>query len=134
MSTNYYARYNLCEECNRYDELHIGKNTPTLRGYVGHYVDDKVTEITSWQQWKTWLTTTPGVTVFAEHGAEYTIAELIAMFEESSNAERRKQFDAVKNHEWESIRASASGSRGVPGVGQSWIDDDGFSFYGGEFC
>lgn len=25
MSTNYYLRFNICNHCNRYDELHLGK-------------------------------------------------------------------------------------------------------------
>ena len=27
MGTNYYARYNICKHCNRFDEIHIGKSS-----------------------------------------------------------------------------------------------------------
>jgi hypothetical protein len=38
MGTNYYARFNKCQECGRRDELHIGKQSWGWR-FCFHFID-----------------------------------------------------------------------------------------------
>lgn len=56
MGTNYHARFNVCECCDRYDDVHIGKSMSTFRAYPKPAEWDSLpaglTEpIESWSDW-----------------------------------------------------------------------------------
>ncbi len=57
MGTNYYVATNICECCNRRDEMHIGKQSWgwafSFRGYRSEY--DEAPIIESWRDWKAYL-------------------------------------------------------------------------------
>jgi hypothetical protein len=83
MGTNYYARYNACECCGRYDEAHIGKSMRTVRAHDGKsdlvpFIGSgyEYTEVLRFADWRTILTL-PGVTVWDEYG-EQVITDLPA--------------------------------------------------------
>lgn len=106
MGTNYYHRTNICPECGRYDEQHIGKSsagwsfgfqgTPTIRSY------------------KDWLLLLgiPGSKIFDEYGREISLEDFKANVEAKRNG---------KKH-----------SAHYPGP-DNWIDEEGHSFSGYEF-
>ena len=50
MSTNYYLRYNICECCNRFDEIHIGKSSYKWRFLFRGY-DDFSPVLQTYDQW-----------------------------------------------------------------------------------
>lgn len=47
MGTNYYFRYNFCEECGRCDKLHIGKSSVGWR-FMFHYIAGLIENVIQW--------------------------------------------------------------------------------------
>ena len=66
MGTNYYLKYNVCSECGRHDELHIGKSSAGWK-FIFHGYDDCGLNITDIDDWKT---RTAGGKIFNEYGEE----------------------------------------------------------------
>ena len=52
MGTNYYYRYNICDTCGRYEELHIGKTSAGWKFSFQGYDKTNFIEIKSFQDWK----------------------------------------------------------------------------------
>ena len=52
MSTNYYAKTNVCEHCNRFDELHIGKSSAGWC-FSLHVIPER--GLNTWDDWKSLL-------------------------------------------------------------------------------
>ena len=50
MGTNYYLRSNCCEHCNRYDDLHIGKQSIGWKFIFQAYKDKNLTTVALWLQ------------------------------------------------------------------------------------
>lgn len=134
MSTNYYWRHNICSCCDRYDEWHIGKNLTSFEGRFGEPDwDDKTRTflnpppvVASWRQWRDLIRS--GGQVWNEYGERIDTEVFIADVESTGEANRRRQYDWVANHTapyWDR-------KLGVVPRGE-WLDEDGFSFYGGEF-
>ena len=48
MGTNYYLKRNICNECGRYDELHVGKSSAGWRFIFRRY--DDVRNVEDWKQ------------------------------------------------------------------------------------
>ena len=61
MGTNYYARYNRCQHCDRYDEIHLGKSSGGWSFSFHGLRPDKwdlaegAEEILTEADWKAWL-------------------------------------------------------------------------------
>jgi hypothetical protein len=123
MGTNYTARTNQCDCCKRYDEFHIGKSLTMFRGYTQpDYSDEQPTpwgEITSWQDWKRALTTTPGIQVFDEDGVEHKPQRFVERVEATNPSARGRQMRWLIDHEYP--------------LDHDWVDAEGFDFHDGEF-
>jgi hypothetical protein len=129
MGTNYYWHPPACEHCGRSDDaLHVCKSHISFHGVFDWDDDGKpVPVIVSWEQWKHHLRTTEG-RIVDEYGHEYDVEAFITRVESTSPEARRWQYDWVIEH--------VSTSRDRPlavAPGGTWLDPDGFSFYGGEF-
>lgn len=48
MGTNYYLRCNCCDHCNRYDVLHIGKQSVGWKFIFQAYKDNNLISVASW--------------------------------------------------------------------------------------
>lgn len=93
MSTNYYVDIDIGG--GRTEHVHLGLNGTILRGY--RTTDDApVGVIESWADWKAVLATIPHQVV-DEYGREMTDDELVAVFEGTSHAVRRWQYDWVNS-------------------------------------
>lgn len=133
MGTNYYWRHNACGTCDRYDEWHICKSRVSFRGRFEAPEWDEDTcsygpqrpVVVSWQEWKALLR--GGGEVWDEHGVRLAAAAFIADVESTSRAARRRQYDWCVAHPERVQNVDVVGDRGT------WLDADGFSFYGGEF-
>jgi hypothetical protein len=123
MGTNFYVRYNVCECCDRSDELHVGKSSSGLRAYrQPMWSLENVTpigEIYSWQDWKRFFAEVPHET-WDEYGRQITDSEVIDWFEGLSAERRRRQYDAVQEIP-SGLRASY------------WLDSEGFTMCSEDF-
>lgn len=126
MSTNYYHRTNICSCCDRYDETHIGKNTSGFEAVIDWDTDDgrPVMVVSTWQEWKERLLA--GGEVYDEYGTRIPTDEFIAERESLSMDARRRQYD------WMAANRPSEISW-VPERDHTWLDPEGFTFYGGEF-
>lgn len=82
MGTNYYARYEICESCDRYEEEHIGKSSAGWT-FSFHATD----EIRSYVDWLTFLND-KDVKIFDEIGAEISLQDFKKMVETKQKEER----------------------------------------------
>jgi len=122
MGTNYYARTNICEHCNRYDELHIGKSsagwTFSFHGYKPSAFAEHVPLLDSWKAWQEYLQQ-PGIKVFSEYGEEVAYADFAKMVEAKKSEEL--------NHTLYCRQRSCTYSQ------DDELDDEGNSFSYSEF-
>ena len=126
MGTNYYAIHETCTSCGRCDRTHICKS---LISFQGHFIWNNRGEpepwLTSWADWKDYLTNGPVEHVVDEYGDKETVDDFIQMVEATSRDARRRQYDWMVAHEPARCGRVAEGC--------DWLDADGFSFYGGGF-
>lgn len=134
MGTNYYLRYNICNCCNRYDELHIGKSSGGWQ-FLFHQVDEDINSrdinpesilldvskthviIDSYQKWKRFID---------RFVSDYEVAKI---FDEYDNEiEPSELFNKI-----ESNRDLLSHYHNVKDDSNCFVDDDGHSFIKGEF-
>jgi len=69
MGTNYYARYELCSHCNRYEEIHIGKSSMNFK-FMFHATD----EIKSYEDWIKFLSRKK-TKIFDEYGNKISLKD-----------------------------------------------------------
>ncbi len=111
MGTNYYHKRNICPECGRYDEAHIGKSSAgwqfSFRGY---------SELRSYKDWIKELERHG--TIYDEYGRGMSLKEFKLMV----NTKRKGQnhYDYCKIHHSNSMQ-------------DQWKDSKGFSFQSNEF-
>ncbi len=73
MGTNFYHRINICSECRRYDERHIGKSSVGWQfSFKGWKDSEGRPAIKSWQDWKYILKTFKDGQIFDEYGKEWS--------------------------------------------------------------
>lgn len=122
MGTNYYVHINECWECGRWEELHVGTSGTCVQAHVrpAWSADDPtpIGEIRSWADWRKLLAEVDH-TCWDEYGARLTTSELIAIFEGSDPAARRRQYDWMIAHR--------------EPMSHDWLDADGFSVTAVEF-
>lgn len=120
MGTNYYHRFNLCSECGRYDERHIGKHSFgwefSFRGYK-QWEDYK--GFRSWADWQRELA--KGGKIFDEYGTEISRADFVAMVEATKG--KLSHYDEILN----------SPKYGASFLQDDWKDAEGWSFSATEF-
>ena len=111
MGTNYYHKTNICPQCGRFDEAHIGKSSAgwqfSFRGYP---------EIRSYKDWIKELKRN-GV-IYDEYGRGVTLREFKSMV--ASKKSFKNHYDYCKIDHPESVR-------------DQWKDENGFSFQSNEF-
>lgn len=131
MSTNYYWRRNICTCCDRYDELHVGHFAGggwSFQGYIPQpFGDESHPLLTSWVLWKAELRK-PGQ-LWSEHGYERPVEGFIEDIDAVPTKSRRRQYDWLKAHP-ESVDQSRLDRIEA---GCDWLDEDGYSFHGGDF-
>lgn len=133
MGTNYYLRYNICDCCNRYDELHIGKSSGGWQ-FLFHSVDEYIfpktldpksalldqeethVVISSFQHWKKFI---------QQYVVEYQTAKIYDEYDLEVSA---TQFFSLIDSKTEQLshykRVSDS---------SCFLDPEGHSFIKGEF-
>jgi len=104
MGTNYYARTNICKECNRYDEIHIGKSSMGWT-FTFHATD----RIKNYHDWKVFLLDKQAK-IFDEYGEEITLEEFKKMIEAKRNSDHNhaiacKEEDSYLDNEGNSMSA-----------------------------
>lgn len=115
MGTNYYARYNKCACCERYEERHIGKSYRTLQATnVGDVL------IASWADWVTFLTK-EGVEVWNEYCEHIPTDEFITGWKPLPDAQDIVDY---QNAEWIQRFGTELGD---------YVDKDGYMFSTREF-
>lgn len=142
MGTNYYIRFNICDCCDRYDELHIGKSSVgwqftfhaidnsqiLLREFDPKYMllDDNETtiKISSFQEWKSFIekyvVEFKTAKIFNEYDEEEDVQELLGLIE-LKRSEKNHQADHMKENNYYST------------AGNDYSDTEGYSFSKGEF-
>ena len=128
MGTNYYHRTAICECCGRYDEQHICKSRTTFEGVV-RYQDTPpywVVVVDSWQAWKSHIQAEGEV--WDEYGEQWKVEDFIDAVEVTKPENRRRQWEWMVRHRPEDVVDAP-----LAADGKTWLDADGFSFYGGAF-
>lgn len=120
MGTNFYHRYNICSECERYDERHIGKRSMgwqfSFKAWATYDKDGESQPlIASWEDWKNVLTGVKGK-IFDEYGHEIEVSEFIEMVEKTRGG---------KNH-YDYLRDSSQ--YGAAYLTDMWKDAEGWDF------
>jgi len=109
MGTNYYARYNICEFCGRYDELHIGKSSAGWT-FIFQAQEDEIT-IKSYKEWIEFLLGEE-IKIFDEYGDELTIVDFKDIIENKKKEKHNHTKEYPEGH---------------------FLDEEGNSFSEGEF-
>jgi hypothetical protein len=132
MSTNYYWQPDHCKHCGRSDErIHICKSMTSWASKMewDELVYAHVPTITSVFAWAQWLRAhNDAGYIVDEYGQEYEVEHFIEMAERVPMEARRRQYDWCASH------PSYAEVSDTPGERKTWLDPEGFSFYGGEFC
>lgn len=115
MSTNYELRTNICGQCNRYDEYHIGKLSAGWT-FLFHGEKEQNTGLTpqdvAIQSFEDWIPFLKHGKIFDEYGMWCQYDDFLALVQElSCNA--RRHADEYPEH--------------------SWLDNQGHSFSSGVF-
>lgn len=136
MGTNYYAQLNVCDKCNKpEDVLHIGKSscgwTFMFRGYRNHYIREGFeVNLDSWQKWQLFLKQ-PNIQIINEYDEIITYDDFYRLVEDKKNE--------TFNHAKLTIEKSPEifykpEFISEEYIRQNWIDSDGNSFTDTEFC
>lgn len=116
MGTNYYAIAEECEECGRYERLHVCKS---LYLFQGHFTWDEEGEpehwLVSWRDWKQYLRSRVS-TIKDEYGKQHDIEDFIARVEEGHRKPPRRSIHPY-----------------TVAPDREWVDLEGFQFYGRDF-
>ena len=114
MGTNYYARENICKECGRYDDIHLGKSSMGWKftfQYNGGELYKTVPEMKKWLK---------GKRIFDEYGDEVSQTFFWNMVEEKQKKKTNMSHaEYVKEH--------------YPGSMSHELLIDGYSFSDVEF-
>lgn len=116
MGTNYDAHLNVCQHCDRAEEVvHIGKSSVGWT-FSFHGTD----HFRSWNDWKAELKRST-TRIVDEYGQRHTFEE----FEKLIEGKR----DQPNNH-----AAQVASGKINDKYGAHWLDEEGHSFSEGEFC
>lgn len=118
MGTNYYYRYNTCNCCQRYEELHIGKSSGGWT-FSFHAIDEGRTKINSWKEWREHLQLSGG-RIFNEDGECISFVEFKALIEAKKNEKLNHTNYCMEHHREHALR-------------DCFLDSEGHSFNRGWF-
>lgn len=90
MGTNYYVRKNVCTECNRYEEQHIGKSSYGWKFYFNPYK----------QSYKEWIEYLAKFEIYNEYGDKIPLKEFTALVESKQKCKGAYGDDAPDEHEY----------------------------------
>jgi len=118
MGTNYYARYNICPQCGRYDELHICKVSfgwkPLFQAYQ---LEEDGVEIKSFEDLHRFLNNPfVEVKIFDEYGKEIKKENFMKKLEKTKGNRELKSHFLGANWEWVRERVRV------------WKDAEGYEF------
>lgn len=125
MGTNYYHRTNICDGCNRFNELHIGKSSAGWQfSFQGCYNfgDEEKPDIRSFEDWKKRLQA--GGKIFSEYKEEISFEDFVALVEGKqtgtyNNRPNMNHYDHCKEEGYD--------------MKHDWKDNEGYSFTVSEF-
>ena len=128
MGINYYWRYNICEHCDRYDNIHIGKSshgwTFSFHGMVRKPWDDEsILNIVSYKDWLHFFKKETGK-IYNEYGDWVSVKQFKYIVESKRNAKLNHTIYCRKSEEC---------STREHGFKTCFLDDDGNSFNTCEF-
>lgn len=128
MGTNYYMRYRICECCERYDEIHIGKSsygwTFSFHAFrEGDYESLATVGIKSYKEWIDLLENIKGG-IYDEYGQEISLDEFKNLVK-SKEKEKFNHTTYCQNSEnsWDRRHAEVN----------CFLDEEGHSFSYGDF-
>ena len=78
MGTNYYLRKSICDKCDRYDELHVGKSSAGWHFSLHIIPELGINDLESWKKHFV------GNKIFDEYGDEITPEQMICVITERS--------------------------------------------------
>ncbi|MEL6493567.1 MAG: hypothetical protein AAFQ41_00405 [Cyanobacteria bacterium J06623_7] len=128
MGTNYYLRFNTCPNCDRANELHIGKSSGgwrfSFRGYIDSFdveelIPDKL-PIKNIQDWRR-VIDREDCRIFDEYETEHTKESFYSLITQKSGLQSHAAYvhqNAIKYPEY---------------LDDNWHDDWGNSFTSTEF-
>ena len=123
MGTNYFHRTNICESCNRYKEVHIGKSSGGWEFSFQGYIDtEHLPRIKSFEDWKKELQT--GNKIFDEYGREYSYEEFVKLVEDKKGG----KFNGKPN-----LNHFDSCTEAGYNMERDWKDEQGHSFTSADF-
>lgn len=109
MGTNYYARYNICDCCDRYNELHIGKSSFGWKFLFRGYTKEEDLDIQTFENWKNFLKS-EDVKIFDEYDEKVEYQRFIEFIEKKQNDDKHSNKHDI-----------------------GYLDDEGYEFYNEEF-
>jgi hypothetical protein len=125
MGTNYYHRFNICSECERYDERHIGKNSGGWEFSFRGYKDSEGNPIiVSWQDWKEILKAFKYGKIFDGSGNEWSYDDFVAKVEKTKGLQNHYDYTIKAGHQYMYNDFHY----------ENWKDAEGWSFSSTEFC
>ena len=117
MGTNYYLRYDICNECNRYNEIHIGKSSC---GWKFMFEINEDNELNSYERFIDFLTEKlyKNSKIFDEYGRESSLAGLMKLIEDKQKDTENKDHSPIyTHHDYDGF----------------FLDEKGYNFCKGEF-
>ncbi len=126
MGTNFYHRINICSECRRYDERHIGKSSVGWQfSFKGWKDSEGRPAIKSWQDWKYILKTFKDGQIFDEYGKEWSYDDFIAKVENTKG--KQNHYDYLRDApQYDYLRDAPQ--YGSSYLQDSWKDTEGWDF------
>jgi len=98
MGTNYYARINICKDCGRYDEIHVGKSSA---GWVFSFQYNGGKFYKNISEMKKWL---KSKRIFDEYDEEISYDEFWEMVKEKQrNKKNRNHAESYKDYPSEQV-------------------------------
>jgi len=93
MSTNYYLKYNICECCNRFDKIHIGKSSAGWQFVFRGHGEDFMPVLQTYDQWMDFIENQlyeETAKIVNEYGKEIEYQEFINMVKEKQENPKNK--------------------------------------------
>ena len=118
MGCNYYRRSNICGECNRFEQEHIGKLSAGWE-----FVFNKTSTVESFAKWKEQLN---NENIFNEHGEHVTLELFLSIIADSRNKPHGSS-PRLNHYEWLSYKY------GPKVLIRTFMDEDGWAFIDSEF-
>ena len=91
MGTNFDVRYNICEKCGNYDELHLGKSSV---GWEFCFQGHDFLKINSVKLWKDFIDKNKGK-IFDEYNRKLTWDEIMTWVENSKGGKEHSTLNSI---------------------------------------